>query len=41
MEKVLSETILKVTAETLAKTVETEEQITDAVAAVEEDLAII
>lgn len=36
----LSETILKVTAETLAKTVETEEQITDAVAGVEGQMKI-
>lgn len=36
----LSETILKVMAETLAKTVETEEQITDAVAGVEGQMKI-
>ena len=36
----MSETILKVTAETLAKTVETEEQITDAVAGVEGQMKI-
>lgn len=36
----LSETILKVTAETLAKTVEKEEEITDAVAGVEGQMKI-